>query len=748
MQCQDINAIQEVSVMKKQRIISAIISAAMLVSSAAAAVYASAADISAPEEKISGTLADAIENSSDRDGGTFPIIVHISDNIDRAALRAKAEADTEAYIQSQNTEGMTEEEINALRTQYCDELYLSYLIEAVNKNRAPLSKYRIEWESAEGYSWENTVAGNASAEDIAELAKEDIVASIELRGDIAVPVPTGADELKKDIQPIVLCDELRDFVNSGTGSRIVTIRVSPEAENKVYEEAEAYADAQMESIGEYMSNEAMYNDYRYHLLHNYLMEHLADINREAIKTFAEKYGLTVIAQDDTSAKLTAEVTAEQLKTMLDDENVLAVLPGDSTEESPQSPTQPILAPPPGETEEPFKDVQPIVLCDELRDFIKSGSGSRSVTIRVVSGTDNKVYEDAEAYADAQMESIAEYMSNETMYNDYRSKYVHSYLMDHMADINKEAIKTFAEKYGLTVIAQDNEAAKLTAEVTAAQLKTMLDDELVIAVAPAEDVEPATPGPTTPTISAPVITIRNSLPGDANLDNKITVSDAVTVLQFLANQNKYPLTDAAKINADVDGIKGITGGDAIAIQKIDAGIIPSASENLTGSNFSTPQELINILVSEDENFSGSGFIYAPYLKYDALIADSEHAYLIVYGPSAPDYEKSIHDDLFVNVGWDTFFPHGMEKHINTKDYETSMTGDCFSGASISITPRDTAALRLGENCKVNVVFFIQGMPIGNIPSVWDGSESWTVEDFKNHLSGKTPSIPEVPTQSIN
>ena len=78
----------------------------------------------------------------------------------------------------------------------------------------------------------------------------------------------------------------------------------------------------------------------------------------------------------------------------------------------------------------------------------------------------------------------------------------------------------------------------------------------------------------------------------------------------------------------------------------------------------------------------------------------------------------------------------------------MTGDCFSGASISITPRDTAALRLGENCKVNVVFFIQGMPIGNIPSVWDGSESWTVEDFKNYLSGKTPSIPEVPTQSID
>ncbi|MBO4877701.1 MAG: leucine-rich repeat protein [Ruminococcus sp.] len=62
-------------------------------------------------------------------------------------------------------------------------------------------------------------------------------------------------------------------------------------------------------------------------------------------------------------------------------------------------------------------------------------------------------------------------------------------------------------------------------------------------------------------------------GDANCDGKITVSDAVAVLQYIANNEKYPLSDEGMLNADIDGEKGITGGDAIAIQKMDAGLYP-------------------------------------------------------------------------------------------------------------------------------------------------------------------------------
>ena len=61
-------------------------------------------------------------------------------------------------------------------------------------------------------------------------------------------------------------------------------------------------------------------------------------------------------------------------------------------------------------------------------------------------------------------------------------------------------------------------------------------------------------------------------GDANVDGKVNVSDAVAVLQFVANQTKYPLTATGLTNADIDGATGITGSDAIVIQKVDAGVI--------------------------------------------------------------------------------------------------------------------------------------------------------------------------------
>lgn len=60
-------------------------------------------------------------------------------------------------------------------------------------------------------------------------------------------------------------------------------------------------------------------------------------------------------------------------------------------------------------------------------------------------------------------------------------------------------------------------------------------------------------------------------GDANCDGKVTVADAVAVLQYIANKEKYPLSSKGLTNADADGVKGITGSDATAIQKIDAGI---------------------------------------------------------------------------------------------------------------------------------------------------------------------------------
>lgn len=63
-------------------------------------------------------------------------------------------------------------------------------------------------------------------------------------------------------------------------------------------------------------------------------------------------------------------------------------------------------------------------------------------------------------------------------------------------------------------------------------------------------------------------------GDANCDGKVTLADALAVLQYVANADKYPLSEQGQKNADcVDAGKGITAMDAVAIQMIDTKQIP-------------------------------------------------------------------------------------------------------------------------------------------------------------------------------
>ncbi|MBR1592130.1 MAG: Ig-like domain-containing protein [Ruminococcus sp.] len=69
-----------------------------------------------------------------------------------------------------------------------------------------------------------------------------------------------------------------------------------------------------------------------------------------------------------------------------------------------------------------------------------------------------------------------------------------------------------------------------------------------------------------------------LAGDANLDEKVTISDAVRILQYVSNSEKYPLSRQAAENADVFGNSdGVTARDALSVQKYDAGIIDSLPE---------------------------------------------------------------------------------------------------------------------------------------------------------------------------
>ncbi|EWM52250.1 endo alpha-1,4 polygalactosaminidase [Ruminococcus flavefaciens] len=82
--------------------------------------------------------------------------------------------------------------------------------------------------------------------------------------------------------------------------------------------------------------------------------------------------------------------------------------------------------------------------------------------------------------------------------------------------------------------------------------------------------------------APEGSDKQTLPGDANMDNKVDLSDAILIMQSLANPDKYGLngsenghiTEQGRINADVEGSDGITGNDALAIQMYLLDIIPT------------------------------------------------------------------------------------------------------------------------------------------------------------------------------
>ena len=68
-------------------------------------------------------------------------------------------------------------------------------------------------------------------------------------------------------------------------------------------------------------------------------------------------------------------------------------------------------------------------------------------------------------------------------------------------------------------------------------------------------------------------VSHRLYGDTNLDGKVELSDAILIMQSLANPDKYGktgsdskhLTKEGALNGDVDGEEGLTANDALTIQ---------------------------------------------------------------------------------------------------------------------------------------------------------------------------------------
>lgn len=70
----------------------------------------------------------------------------------------------------------------------------------------------------------------------------------------------------------------------------------------------------------------------------------------------------------------------------------------------------------------------------------------------------------------------------------------------------------------------------------------------------------------------------TLLGDANCDGLLTIADATAIVQHLGNPDEYALSKQGEINADCYNTgDGVTGRDAVSIQKIEAGLITSLPE---------------------------------------------------------------------------------------------------------------------------------------------------------------------------
>lgn len=90
--------------------------------------------------------------------------------------------------------------------------------------------------------------------------------------------------------------------------------------------------------------------------------------------------------------------------------------------------------------------------------------------------------------------------------------------------------------------------------------------------------------TTSTTTTSAVTTSSSSPesnpdlGDSNVDGSVNLADAILIMQYKANPNKYSLTEQGAVNADCSNIgDGITNKDALAIQKFLLGLLDKLPE---------------------------------------------------------------------------------------------------------------------------------------------------------------------------
>ena len=191
-------------------------------------------------------------------------------------------------------------------------------------------------------------------------------------------------------------------------------------------------------------------------------------------------------------------------------------------------------------------------------------------------------------------------SGENVYNNFdTSEIMYTYTPDKAEDVPSVVTSKagrvdggdFKWKFDNTV---DDESYAVNKELKAA-LSSYKDSIIAIGSGFKEDDTPApavtatsepatttaaetTTTTTTTTTTAAPETTKNGIAGDANGDGIIDMSDAVLIMQSLANPDKYRIAAENALNADVDSRgNGITSSDALAIQKYLLGLIKALPE---------------------------------------------------------------------------------------------------------------------------------------------------------------------------
>ncbi len=178
--------------------------------------------------------------------------------------------------------------------------------------------------------------------------------------------------------------------------------------------------------------------------------------------------------------------------------------------------------------------------------------------------------------------------------------------------------------------------------------------------------------TTTTIPAPTV---NVFPGDANVDDKVNMSDAVFIMQSIANPDKYSLTSQGRINADVAGDNdGITAKDAQYIQMHCLGLItlpePGSVQTTTTTTTTAPvNKYDGYYFAVDQTFENgmTETVNAGYTKEDGYVnLDNSEASNITWTVDAPQNGNYLVTFRVAN-GTDADRKMQIIVNSNTQDY---------------------------------------------------------------------------------